>query len=252
MFKYLKSKFNKTRIISTKVLSFVMTLSMLSRPDIVSSAMTSTDSHILTENKIVVSTVIPNNASAESMSEEVIEEVRLQEALEEKIKAELEEQARLQAIEEQKNYINSIVCDPTNVSRVSGLKESDYALLTQGTWWEGNEAALIRLEQDYGINAMFAMSVSTLESGFGTSERAQSRNNYYGMELPNYWYSLYDNTQYWGNLIAKYYVGDGRYSVESISTKYCPPNSTYWASYNRDKMYDLYYELINRLNDTTL
>lgn len=256
MFKCLKSKFIRRRIISVAVASIVSAVYILSPKTSdaqdVSSKMTSKiDAEISVENQIVVSTVVPN-ISADNMSKEVIEEVRVQETLEEEIIAELEEEARLQALQEYTNYVNSIVCDPTDVSKVSGLKESDFKLLTEGTWWEGNEAALFELEEVYGINAMFAMSVSTLESGFGTSDRAQSRNNYYGLELSTTWDSLYDNTQFWGNLISTYYVGSGRSSVNSISTKYCPPNSEYWASYNSQKMVDLYNQLINRLNNTTL
>lgn len=229
---------------------FIMTLSLLSRSEPVSSTMASEDSQDTVNFQIVVSTVIPNGTNAESTSEEVIEEVRVQEALEEEIKAELAEQARLRKIERRKAYIASIVCDPTNVSRVSGLKESDFKFLTKGTWWEGNEEALVKLEKKYTINAMFAMAVSTLESGFGTSDRAQSRNNYYGLESPRYWDSLYTNTQYWGDLISTHYVGEGRLSVDSISTKYCPPNSNYWANFNKNEMVELYNQLITRLNNT--
>ena len=252
MFKYLKTRFMRRRLISTALVGIISAVSILSTPQQVSSSMTSTvDSKISVENQIVISTVIPNT-SAEFMNEEVAEEVRVQETLEKEIIAEIEEQARLQAIKEREEYINSIVCDPTDVSKVSGLKESDFKLLTEGTWWEGNEAALVELESEYGVNAMFAMSVSTLESGFGESVRAQSQNNYYGLEVSRSWESLYDNTQYWGSLISKYYVGEGRSSVDSISTKYCPPNSDFWAEYNRGEMVDLYNQLINRLNDTSL
>lgn len=256
MFKYLKSKFIRRRIVALVVASSIATVHILSpklsdTQDISSTMTSKVSSEISVVNQIVVSTVIPNT-SAENMSKEVIEEVRYQETLEKEIIAEIEEEARLKAIEEYREYVSSIVCDPTDVSKVSGLKESDFKLLTEGTWWEGNEAALVELEEQYGINAMFAMSVSTLESGFGKSDRAQSRNNYYGLEVSKSWDSLYDNTQYWGNLISKYYVDQGRSSVSSISTKYCPPNSEYWASYNAQKMVDLYNQLINRLNDTSL
>ena len=250
--KFLKSRFMRRRILSATLAGVITTIAVLSNPQAVSSAVTLEDSQSTVNFQIVVSTVIPNGTDAESKNEEVIEEVRVQETLEKEIKAELAEQARQKKIKERKEYISSIVCDPSNVSRVSGLKESDFKLLTKGTWWEGNEEALVKLEKDYGVNAMFAMAVSTLESGFGTSTRAQSRNNYYGLETKKIWYSLYDNTQYWGNVISKYYVDEGRLSVDRISTKYCPPHSSYWASYNKDKMVDLYNQLITRLNNTTL
>lgn len=250
MFKYFKTGFMRKRLVSATLTGLILSMSILAHPQTVSSTVTSSSLNNTVNTQIVVSTVIPNSTDAQTMNKEVIEEVRVQEALEEEIKVEIAERERLEAIEKQKEYINSIVCDPSDVSRVSGLKESDFKLLTEGTWWEGNEEALVKLENEYGINAMFAMAVSTLESGFGRSDRAQSRNNYYGLESPRYWDSLYSNTQYWGDLIATHYVGSGRISVASISTKYCPPNSSYWADFNRSEMMNLYNQLINRLNDT--
>lgn len=212
------------------------------------SSTASADSEI-SNNSIVVSTVIPTSANTESISKEVEKEVRIQEALEKEIRAELREKARTEKREKYKNYINEIVCDPSDVTRVSNIKESHYELLTKGTWWEGNEQALIDLEKTYNVNAMFAIAVSTLESGHGMSDRAKNRNNYYGLETRTYYDSLYHNTQVWGNIIHRYYNEEGRISVYGISTKYCPPHSDYWADYMNDKMSSLYNDLINRLND---
>lgn len=255
MFKYLNSNTVKklvSLVVTTSVsTAYVLTPSLSEAQNISTLTSTRAGSVLSIEHQLIVASVIPNT-SAHDMDEEVVAEVRAQETLEKEIIAEMEEQVRLQAIEEYRKYVNSIVCDPMDVSRVSGLKESDFKLLTKGTWWEGNESALIALERVYGVNAMFAMAVSTLESGFGTSDRATLRNNYYGLELPNVWTSLYDNTQYWGDVISRYYVDEGRKSVSSISTKYCPPNSESWAQINTWKMVDLYNKLINRLNDTTI
>lgn len=193
--------------------------------------------------QIVVSTVIPLEGEESEYNDKISEELKTQELLEQQAIEEIRKEERLA-------YINSIVCDPNNITRTTGLKEEDYKLLTKGTWWEGNEQALIDLEKTYGVNAMFAMAVSTLESGYGTSSRAKTRNNYYGLELKKSWNGLYSNTQYWGNVIAKYYVGCGRSSASSISTKYCPPNSSNWASFVSSQMNKYYSELITKLGST--
>ena len=145
--KFLKSRFMRRRILSATLAGVITTIAVLSNPQAVSSAVTLDDSQSTVNFQIVVSTVIPNGTDAESKNEEVIEEVRVQETLEKEIKAELAEQARQKKIKERKEYISSIVCDTSNVSRVSGLKESDFKLLTKGTWWEGNEEALVKLEK---------------------------------------------------------------------------------------------------------
>lgn len=200
-----------------------------------------------TEDDAVVLTTIPNVEDDATIQREIEDEARLQKTLERKIEKDIEEE-RIAGI---MKYINSIVCDPNNVSRVTGLHPEDYKLLTKGTWWEGHEDALIDLEKNKGINAMFAISVSTLESGSGTSVRACSKNNFYGIELPTYWSGLYSNTQWWGNLIKERYVGKGRKSVWTIGPVYCPPNRE-WESFHYNKMHELYSNLKVRLEATYL
>lgn len=260
MLKRIKKLMRKTVLAQAYLLAFVILFSpsireissqastgsgVITTPAIISDSDVVMDASGIMKEQIIISPVIPTDT--ESSRTEVLEEVRRQEALEKEIKDIIAEEIR---IARRKEYVKSIVCDPSDVSRVSGLKRSDYKLLTKGTWWEGHEEALYDLENTYGINAMFAMSVSTIESYFGKSARAKSRNNYYGLELSTVWSGLYSNTQSWGKILRNYYVEEGRKSVGSISTKYCPPNSEYWAEFNSNNMYKLYNSLINKLEDT--
>ena len=137
--------------------------------------------------------------------------------------------------EEFEAYINSIYCDPNDVTKITNLKLEDMPILTDGTWWEGYEESLYHLEQNYGINAVFAMAVSTLESGGGTSSRARNRDNYYGLSTSTNYGSRYSCTMYFGDLINRKYVSQGRSSVYSIGPKYCPPNRQ-WESYMAEYM----------------
>jgi beta-N-acetylglucosaminidase len=207
---------------------------------------------------VVVSTTIPNVEEDAIVQQEIAEQARIQLTLEEEIAsqiAEEEEQERLRQLEiarqERIDYINSIVCDTSDISRVTGLNDiEDYKLLTEGTWWEGYEQTLMNLEQTYGINAIFAMSVSTIESGSGTSVRASSRHNYYGIEISNKsWADLGDNTLWWGGMLNRVYVEKDLLSVWDIGPVYCPPNRE-WEEMVSTQMNYLYNSLINKLMDT--
>lgn len=207
---------------------------------------------------VVVSTTIPNVEEDAIVQQEIAEQARIQLTLEEEIAsqiAEEEEQERLRQLEiarqERIDYIDSIVCDTSDISRVTGLNDiEDYKLLTEGTWWEGYEQTLMNLEQTYGINAIFAMSVSTIESGSGTSVRASSRHNYYGIEISNKsWADLGDNTLWWGGMLNRVYVEKDLLSVWDIGPVYCPPNRE-WEEMVSTQMNYLYNSLINKLMDT--
>jgi beta-N-acetylglucosaminidase len=234
----LRKKSSKRREIM--MATVIIVLANAATPIIADTSLSEND---IGSEQLVISTVIPVKDN-EEFNNKVDVEVQNLNTLEVKYTEEV-------TTEERNAYIQSIVCDPDNVNNVSGLKESDYALLTQGTWWAGNEQALIDLEKNYGVNAFFAMAVSTLESGYGKSSLATSRNNYYGLSLSRSWDSLYDNTQYWGNLIRKSYINQGRTSADTISTKYCPPNSTEWAKFMHTNMLKYYNALLVRLNNTS-
>lgn len=212
-----------------------------------------TTTNATTSNVIVFTSVpmIEDVKNNDTIKEAVEAEMRSQEVLEAQIIEEIAEEERLAKVAEQQAYIDSIICDPTDVSRISGLKAEDFKYLTEGTWWSGHEETLYQLEQECGINALFAMSVSTLESGCGTSYRASSKHNYYGIELANKsWDSLYENTLWWGDMIQRVYI-DGKdvSSVWNIGPIYCPPNRQ-WEVYMNDHMTELYNGLINNLQDT--
>lgn len=158
-----------------------------------------------------------------------------EQAAQEAIIAQVEEERRLAVEEEIRSYINTVGIDPDNVSRITNLRREDMHLLTEGTWWEGQEDTLYQLERDYGISAAFAMGVSTLESGSGTSRLAKMEHNYYGFMTDKTWNNRHDCTMYFGEKLSANYVGEGKKSVDSIGPKYCPPNRE-WEVYVRNYM----------------
>lgn len=151
---------------------------------------------------------------------------------------------------EREQYIYNIVANPNNVTIPTGLKEEDYKYLTAGTWWAGNEWILADIEARYGINAMFCIAVSTLESDSGTSRYAKEEKNFYGLHTGIVYDSLYACTLDWAKRIKNYYIDEGRTSTWLIGPKYCPPNRD-WEVYVSYEMIARRKQLIVNLRNTT-
>lgn len=143
--------------------------------------------------------------------------------------------------------MNNIQINSYDVRQITGLSVENMRLLTQGTWLEGQEQALYDLEQTYHINACYAMAVSSLESGCGTSSRARNRRSFYGESTSKKYSSFYENTMYFGDFMSRLYTNVGRISVFSIGPKYCPPNRR-WESYMHSYMSEKHQLLMNRIN----
>lgn len=136
------------------------------------------------------------------------------------------------AIREQeiKDRMLNVVCDPTDITKISGMNVEQMKIAFNGTWLEGQEELLVRFEQDYSVNVFFLYAISTWESGHGqfvNAERNKKRQNYYGINLNKEWKDFEDNTLYWGGMINRVYIDKGHKSVKDISPIYCPPNPDY-------------------------
>ena len=84
--------------------------------------------------------------------------------------------------------------------------------------------ALYQMEQNHQINGLFALSVASLESGWGTSSAAKNKNNLFGIMSKGgikSFSSVNENIDYFGNLISDYYISKGRTTITSIGAKYC-------------------------------
>lgn len=88
---------------------------------------------------------------------------------------------------------------------------------------------LYQIEQDNGFNALYILGIGCLESGYGKSTLAKTKNNPYGL-LGMSFDSIADSTTYLGNLLQRSYIGKGRTSLTEIGKKYCPPTYQDWAS----------------------
>lgn len=149
---------------------------------------------------------------------------------------------RLPAQPEEASYTEDEIFDPQplsrNVEAPSGFTEEAIARLLAGTELEGHglETAVLEIEKEYGINALFTIAVMKLESGNGSSKLARSKNNLFGLNATGgsnskaYSFETKSDSVYkFGSLIAKSYIGKGYTTIEKVGKKYCPANPK-WAS----------------------
>lgn len=129
-----------------------------------------------------------------------------------------------------KEQLESIVCDPSDITKISNMTKEQIAVVVDGTWLEGKEDILYLTEQQEQINVFFIYSVATLESEFGTSPRAVDRDNYYGLETMADYGSFENNTLYFADMMNRLYVNNDNIGsdINDIGPVYCPPNPK-WA-----------------------
>ena len=159
------------------------------------------------------STVI-NNAVIEQ--EKKLEEERLRR----------EEEARREA--ELAAY-RETVGDTYNPFVKTGLTAEQFNTILAGTGLEGCGQSYYNMEQTYGVNGVFAISVAFHESGYGKYKA--NTNNFYGMRGNSGWMAFESpdaNIQYFGKLMNKsMYYGK---SILGIGQVYCPGTHTSWAN----------------------
>lgn len=124
-----------------------------------------------------------------------------------------------------------------NINQKSGLSEEQFNQLIEVAMNNKNKntssllnmgAYLKFIEDEYNVNGLFALSVSSFESGWGVRF---TNNNLFGfksgaLEFKN----VGESINYFGKLIRNNYMNEGRDTISAISTKYCPPNSNKWSS----------------------
>lgn len=111
---------------------------------------------------------------------------------------------------------------------VSELTEEQFNTLLEGSGLDGCGAAFAEIEEEYGVNGLFALSVANLESGLGKA--CANTNNFFGfMGSGGRWMKFAtkeDGISYFGELISgKIYSGK---TIDQIAGIYCP-GSARWA-----------------------
>lgn len=121
------------------------------------------------------------------------------------------------------------------ITESSELSPDELETIVSGSGLSGLGYAFYDMEQNYGVNAVFAIAVARLESGSGTSYMAIYDNNLFGMMGLSY-SSKEACIDDFGSLIRYYYFDRGLTTVYSINPVYCPDNYD-WAPYVESIMY---------------
>lgn len=112
----------------------------------------------------------------------------------------------------------------------SGLTLKELQKCTAGTNLAGIEPALLQIEKDYNVNALFALAVAKLETGSGTSFLVKQHNNLFAMRGGSGWYtykSKSDSVVAFGKLMAGYF-SKGYNTLDKIGPRYCEGSES-WA-----------------------
>lgn len=163
----------------------------------------------------------------------------LDESLEKQEKAIKEAEEKVKKEEELKKYYasvsNSIIKEKDgavftyNPYIKSNLSVEQYNKILAGTGLAGCGESYYRMEQEYNVNGLFALSVACLESGYG--KHKANTNNFYGMRSSKGWMAFESpdaNIQYFGKLMNKsLYKGK---DILGIGATYCPGTHVDWAN----------------------
>lgn len=120
-----------------------------------------------------------------------------------------------------------------NVFAKTNLSAAEFDKLLANSALAGHGQDFYDMEQTFGVNGLFALSVARTESGLGASNMAKTKNNYFGM-IGCSFSSPREGILYFGELMNKpLYKGK---TIETIAKSYCPPTHAEWAAQNRSFM----------------
>lgn len=116
-----------------------------------------------------------------------------------------------------------------NLTELSNLTQEQIHTMLEGTRLQCLSAYYYEYEKIYKVNALFIISLTSLESGYGTSKLARTHNNlagYRGSKSWTYFNSWHDCLNEVYRLIGQEYLSpNGRFynglDIKSINSKYC-------------------------------
>lgn len=182
--------------------------------------------------------------------DEVQEELRYRQYLEEfeqqiqrdlrLIEEKKQEELRQAQEKERKEKMVRTYYTSSDVSQPSLLTAEELNIAIEGTGLQGLGQYFYEAEQAYGVNSVFLLSIAILESGWGKSTLAQTKNNLFGYQAydndPNkamYFSSKAEAIHTVGSHLAKNYLrSDGKYyngaTPAGVNVMYCSGGE--WAS----------------------
>lgn len=152
--------------------------------------------------------------------------------------------------EEQKQN-RRVIYNSNDVSILSNATADQLNELLKDKGLKGLGNTYIQAEKTYGVNALFLIGITALESYWGQSDLAKTKNNLSGYYLngkPRYFNNKSECILETARLIGEQYLKeDGKYyngkSVRAINIKYCELSS--WTK----KVNTISTDLRNRLNN---
>lgn len=175
-----------------------------------------------------------------------IQKQRELELEQERLRQEELERQRLAEIE-----ANRVVTyNPYNLLEPSNITREEAYIMLEGTALQTLSNAYVYMEELYGVNAIYLMSLSAEESGWGRSQLAITHNNIGGIKSSNGWMYFSDWGEcldYKAKLLKNQYLSENGdyfngYSIWNVNIKYCEQNT--WA----DNINSIAYGLLNKIN----
>ncbi len=175
-----------------------------------------------------------------------IQKQRELELEQERLRQEELERQRLAEIE-----ANRVVTyNPYNLLEPSNITREEAYIMLEGTALQTLSNAYVYMEELYGVNAIYLMSLSAEESGWGRSQLAITHNNIGGIKSSNGWMYFSDWGEcldYKARLLKNQYLSENGdyfngYSIWNVNIKYCEQNT--WA----DNINSIAYGLLNKIN----
>ena len=123
-----------------------------------------------------------------------------------------------------------------NLTELSNLTQEQIYKILEGTRLQCLSAYYYEYEKMYKVNALFIISLTSLESGYGTSKLARTHNNiagYRGSKRWTYFNSWHDCLNEVYRLISQEYLSpSGKFynglDIKSVNSKYCG-NTYQWS-----------------------
>jgi hypothetical protein len=150
------------------------------------------------------------------------------------------------------NFVRTKVAPEIDLTKPSGIDATRLKIAVSGVFSD-LAGVFCQAEEETGVNALFLIATSALESGWGESELAHSHNNIFGWTDPDspdgfmYFDSKADCIMYVAYAIkANYLSQDGKYfegfTIRDINEHYCSK-----ADWSR-KVLEIMYELEDTYN----
>lgn len=179
-----------------------------------------------------------------------LKEIERQKQIEFELEKERLRQEELERIRLAEIEANRVVTyNPYNLLEPSNITREEAYEMLEGTALQTLSNAYVYMEELYGVNAIYLMSLSAEESGWGRSQLAITHNNIGGIKSSNGWMYFSDWGEcldYKARLLKNQYLSENGdyfngYSIWNVNIKYCEQDK--WS----DNINSIAYGLLDKI-----